>query len=99
MTNYLVEIADHDKKCIIDTIAFKFKSPMNMENRTSEVLDVTLTDADLETDETLPPANKIKVHQLVLQQAIAEEDKPKTIKTTKRNVGTGKQIDPKSFVC
>jgi adenine-specific DNA methylase len=93
MTNYLVEIADHDKKCIIDTIVFKFKAPMDMENGTSEVLDVTLTDTDLEDGETLPPGNKIKVHQLVLQQAIAEEDKPKTIKTTKWNVGTGKQIE------
>jgi hypothetical protein len=90
MTNYLVEIADMDKKCIIDTIVFKFRSPMNMDNGKSEVLDVTLTDADIEPGETLPPGNKIKVHQLVLQQAIAEEDKPKAIKTTKRNVVTGK---------
>jgi hypothetical protein len=90
MTNYLVEIADMDKKCIIDTIVFKFRSPMNMDNGRSEVLDVTLTDADIEPGETLPPGNKIKVHQLVLQQAIAEEDKPKAIKTTKRNVVTGK---------
>jgi hypothetical protein len=92
MTNYLVEIADHDKKCTIDTIVFKFKAPMDMENGTSEVLDVTLTDTDLEDGETLPPGNKIKVHQLVLQQAVADEDKPKTIKTTKRNVGTGTQL-------
>ena len=94
MTNYLVEIADMEKKCIIDTIVFKFNSPMNMETGTSEVLDVTLTDKDIDatSGETLPPGSMIKVHQLVLQQAIADADKLKTIKTTTRKVETGKRF-------
>jgi hypothetical protein len=85
------DFSDEKNPKVYDHIIFKFDNPMDTEFGYSEVLDVEITEADLDkkAGEELPPGNAIKVHQIILMEATPEEEKKKTISTSARKTKTG----------
>jgi hypothetical protein len=88
------DLSDENNPKVFDKIVFKFDNPMDNIFGLSEVLDVEITEADLnkEAGEELPVGNSIKVHQIILKEKKPEEEGKKTIKTSARKTKTGRIV-------
>jgi hypothetical protein len=88
------DLSDEDNPKVFDKIVLKFDSPMDSIFGISEVLDVEITEADLNkaAGEELPVGNSIKVHQIILKEAQPEGEKKKTITTSARKTKTGRIV-------
>jgi hypothetical protein len=88
------DLTDENHPKVYDKIVFRFDNPMDSAFGFSEVLEVEITEDDLDkaAGEQLPTGNSIKVHQIILKEAQAEEEKKKTIITSARKTKTGKSI-------
>ena len=86
------DLTDENNPKINDVVVFKFDNAMDTTFGYSEVLDVLITedDVDLAAGEAVPVGDTIKVHQIILMQATPEDEKLKTIKTSARKNKTGK---------
>ena len=86
------DLTDENNPKINDVVVFKFDNAMDTTFGYSEVLDVLITedDVDLAAGEAVPVGDTIKVHQILLMQATPEDEKLKTIKTSARKNKTGK---------
>jgi hypothetical protein len=88
------DLSDENNPKVFDKIVFKFDNPMDSTFGFSEVLDVTITEADLDkgAGEELPVGDSIKVHQIILKEKKPEEEGKKTIKTSARKTNTGRIV-------
>jgi hypothetical protein len=88
------DLSDEDNPKVFDKIVFKFDNPMDSTFGYSEVLDVLITEADLDkgAGEELPTGDSIKVHQIILKEKKPEEEGKKTIKTSARKTNTGRIV-------
>jgi hypothetical protein len=85
------DLSDENNPKVFDKIVFKFDNPMDSTFGFSEVLDVTITEEDLDkgAGEELPTGDSIKVHQIILKEKKPDEEGKKTIKTSARKTNTG----------
>jgi hypothetical protein len=91
------DLTDEKNPKIIDIFIFKFDNAIDTTFGYSEVLDVEITDADIDktAGEEMPHGKSIIVHQIILIEATPEEEKNKIITTSARKAKTGK---PFSFI-